>query len=410
MALFEWGEYMMMQNAGALSGVVVLDLTRVVAGPFATSWLADMGATVIKIENPGDGGDHSRASVPFVDDISAWYSALNRSKKPVTLNLKDPRGKHLFMELVKKADVVTENFRPGVMDRLGVGYEDIKKVNPKIIMASVSGYGSFGPYSQRPGYDVVAQGMGGIMSLTGFPDAPPTRCGTTLGDITAGMNLVIGILAALHSARTTGVGQKLEVALVDSIFSLCAFEFVSYTTTGILPGRKGNNYYQWCPYGTYKAADGYYQLGVGTDKHFSLLCEKVMGRPDMAQDSRYVSHAARLENRATLDAAIDAWASAFSVAEVVEKLNAAGVPGCAVYDLSDIEKDPHFAQRDMIKKMQLSGDQEVRYANMPIHFFGTPNVEPTAPGALGRCNQEVYSQILGLDENKINELRMDGVI
>lgn len=396
-------------SKGPLSGVTVLDLTRVVAGPFCTSWLADMGATVIKIENPGDGGDHSRASEPIVGGVSAWYAALNRTKKTVTLNLKDPEGKALFLELVKKADAVTENFRPGVMDRLGLGYEDLKKVNPRIIFASVSGYGSYGPYSQRPGYDVISQGMGGIMSLTGFEDGPPTKVGTTLGDITAGMNLAIGILAALQSVHATGVGQKLEVALVDSVFAMVPFEFLLYGVTGKVPPRRGNHYNIWCPYGTFKAADGYYQLGVGTEKHFQLLCD-VMGFPELPQDPRFNSHITRMANKAELYPIIDTWAARFTVRQVEAMLNDAGVPCSAVYDLADIAADPHFTQRDMIKTMDHPQIGQFSYVNMPVRFFGTPLVEPQAAGALGEYNEQVYTQLLGLDEQRLRQLKEKGVI
>lgn len=396
-------------SKGPLNGITVLDLTRVVAGPFCTSWLGDMGATVIKIENPGDGGDHSRSSEPFVNGVSAWYAALNRNKKPVTLNLKDPEGKALFLELVKKADVVTENFRPGVMDRLGLGYEDLKAVNPKIIVASVSGYGSYGPYSQRPGYDVISQGMGGIMSLTGFEDGPPTKVGTTLGDITAGMNLAIGILAALQSVHTTGKGQKLEVALVDSVFAMVPFEFLLYGVTGKVPPRRGNHYNIWCPYGTFKAADGYYQLGVGTEKHFGLFCQ-VMGKPELAQDPRFENHITRMANKEVLYPIIDAWAAQYTVKQIEQMLNAAGVPCCGVYDLKDIAEDPHFTQREMIKTMEHPQIGTFSYVNMPVRFFGTPLVEPQSAGALGEYNENVYTQLLGLDEDKLNKLKEKGVI
>jgi len=396
-------------SKGPLHGVTVLDLTRVVAGPFCTGWLGDMGAEVIKIENPGDGGDHSRASEPMVNGVSAWYAALNRNKKAVTLNLKDPEGKQLFLELVKKADVVTENFRPGVMDRLGLGYEDLKKVNPKIIFASVSGYGSYGPYSQRPGYDVISQGMGGIMSLTGFQDGPPTKVGTTLGDITAGMNLAIGILAALQSVHTTGLGQKLEVALVDSVFALCPFEFLLYGVTGQVPKRRGNHYNIWCPYGTFKAADGYYQLGVGTEKHFRLLCQ-VMGKPELGEDPRFENHITRMANKEELYPIIDAWAAQFTVKQVVEKLNTAGIPGSGVYDLKDIAEDPHFTQREMIKTMDHPQVGTFSYVNMPVRFFGTPLVEPQSAGALGEYNEQVYTQLLNLEATRLQELKEKGVI
>ena len=396
-------------SKGPLQGVTVLDLTRVVAGPFCTGWLGDMGATVIKIENPGDGGDHSRASEPFVNGVSAWYAALNRNKKTVTLNLKDPEGKALFLELVKKADVVTENFRPGVMDRLGLGYEALAAVNPKIIVASVSGYGSYGPYSQRPGYDVISQGMGGIMSLTGFEDGPPTKVGTTLGDITAGMNLAIGILAALQSVHTTGKGQKLEVALVDSVFALVPFEFLLYGVTGKVPPRRGNHYNIWCPYGTFKAADGYYQLGVGTEKHFQLFCQ-VMGKPELIGDPRFENHITRMANKAELYPIIDAWAARFTVKQVSQMLNDAGIPCSGVYDLQDIAEDPHFTQRDMIKTMDHPQIGTFSYVNMPVRFFGTPLVEPQSAGALGEYNKQVYTQLLGMDEEMLKKLHQKGVI
>lgn len=397
------------RSNGPLQGITVLDLTRVVAGPFCTGWLGDMGATVIKIENPGDGGDHSRASEPIVNGVSAWYAALNRNKKTVTLNLKDPEGKAIFLELVKKADVVTENFRPGVMDRLGLGYEALAAVNPRIIFASVSGYGSYGPYSQRPGYDVISQGMGGIMSLTGFEDGPPTKVGTTLGDITAGMNLAIGILAALQNVHATGKGQKLEVALVDSVFAMVPFEFLLYGVTGEVPKRRGNHYNIWCPYGTFKAGDGYYQLGVGTEKHFQLLCE-AMGRPELVGDPRFASHITRMANKEELYPIIDAWAAELTVKQVVEKLNEAGVPSSGVYDLADIAADPHFTQREMIKTMPQPQIGDLAYVNMPVRFFGTPLVAPKAAGALGEYNEDVYTQLLGLDAEKLQQLKKKGVI
>lgn len=396
------------QHAGPLQDVVVLDLTRVVAGPYCTSYLADMGAQVIKVENPGDGGDHSRDSAPMVNGVSAWYAALNRGKKTITLNLKAPKGREIFLELVKKADIVTENFRPGVMEKLGLSYETLKAVNPRIILASVSGYGSYGPYTQRPGYDVIAQGMGGIMSVTGFEDGPPTKVGTTLGDITAGMNLTIGILAALHSARTTGVGQRLEVALVDSVFALNAHEYISYTITGNVPTRKGNHYNIWCPYGTYKAKDGYYQLGVGTDKHFRLLCQ-VMGQPELASLPCYATHADRMANKDSLNKTIDDWAGNRTVNEVVSLLNEVGIPSSGVYDFADISNDPHFTQRDMIKHMDHPRIGKLTYVNSPVRFFGTPLDTPTPAGELGQYNSEIYRE-LGLTNEEIENLRVDGVI
>lgn len=400
----------MEMNGGALQGVTILDLTRVLSGPFCTSWLSDMGATIIKVENPGE-GDHTRTSEPFVNGESAYYATLNRNKKCITLNLKSARGKELFLELVKKADVVTENFRPGVMDKLGLGYEELKKVNPRIILASLSGYGSYGPYAGLPGYDTISQGMGGIMSITGFPDSPPTRCGPSLGDVVAGMNLAIGVLAALHSAEKTGVGQKLEVALVDSILALCTQDFIEYGLTKELPPRMGNQYRIWCPYGTYPAKDGYYQLGVGTEQHFKLLCTQVMGRPDMAADERFDSQFKRTQHREEVESAVNAWAAQFTVREVVDKLRAVGIPSCPVYNFADIEADENFTvHRQMIKHMQHPTIGDIPYVNMPVRFFGTPLVEPKAAGRLGQFNEEILGDYLGLSEEEICALAADGVI
>lgn len=400
----------MEENRGALKDITVLDLTRVLSGPFCTMWLSDMGATVIKVENRGEGGDHTRTSEPFVNGVSAYYATINRNKKTMTLNLKSEKGREIFLELVKKVDVVTENFRPGVMERLGLGYETLKEVNPRIIMASISGYGSYGPYKDRPGYDVVAQGMGGIMSVTGFPDNPPTKVGPSIGDVVSGMNLVIGILAALHAAEKTGVGQKLEVALVDSILALCSQDYIAYGAANRIPVPLGDRDKLWCPYGTYKAADGYYQLGVGTEQHFKTLCQDLMKRPELAEDERYDSQVKRIAHRKEIDDAVDAWAGKLTVQKVVEQLNAAGIPSCKVYNFADVAADPHFTERDMIRRMEDPDVGEFTYVNMPVRFSETPIREATPAGRLGQYNQEILQRYLGLREEEVEQLRRDGVI
>ena len=257
---------------GPLTGLKVIDLTRVLSGPFATMWMATMGAEVIKVENPGD-TDVTRTYHPGINGKSAYFPTVNHNKKAITLNLKATEGKELLRALVKDADVVIENFRPGVMDKLGLGYEELAKINPGIIYASISGYGTYGPYSQRPGYDVTAQAMSGLMFLTGFPDAPPTRVGSSFGDTTAGVNIVLAILAALYDRSHTGLGQKVETSLVDSLISLSTQDYIRYFAAGQVPSRMGNIYKTWTPYGTYQAKDGYYNVGVGTEKHFALFAE-----------------------------------------------------------------------------------------------------------------------------------------
>ena len=245
----------MNKTVGALQDLVVLDLTRVLAGPFCSSVLGDMGARVIKIENP-IGGDDARLYGPFVNGTSAWFAVMNRSKEGLTLNLKDPEGKRIFLELVKKADIVLENYRPGVMDKLGLGYDVLKEVNDQIIYASVSGFGSYGRYSQRAGYDIVAQAMGGLMSLTGPRGAGPTRSGNAMGDMLAGMNMIIGVLAAVHARSIIGHGQRVDIALVDSIIISLENAFMRYWCTGEIYKRNGNAYATLAPYDTYQAKDG----------------------------------------------------------------------------------------------------------------------------------------------------------
>jgi len=396
---------------GPLEGVTILDLSCVLSGPFGTSWLSDMGATVIKVENPTTGGDYTRQAGPFVDGHSTYYATVNRNKKCVTLNLKEPKGKEMFFELVKKADVVTENFKPGVMDKLGIGYEALRNVKKSIVLASISGYGQTGPYRNRPGYDVVAQAMGGMMSFTGFPGNPPTKCGSSVGDVAAGMNLVIGVLAALYSAKMTGEGQWVEVSLVDAMLALTTQDYIDYGHTKNLPVQLGNDYSLWCPYGTYKAKDRYFTIGIGTEGHWLKFCKYILGKEELATDERYNSQAKRVANRAEVDALVNGWCSQISAKEVVDKLNEIVIPAAMVYNYADIEADENFTvHREMIKHMDHPDIGDVMYINMPVRFNGTKLVEPTPAGRLGQYNEEVYGQYLGLSHEEIEELKAKGVI
>ena len=255
----------------ALQDIVVLDLTRVLAGPYCTMMLADFGADVIKIEIPVK-GDDTRGMGPFVNGSSLYYANVNRNKKSVTLNLKEPKGKEMFLALVKKADVVVENSRPGVRDRMGLGYEVLQEANERIIYAAVSGFGSYGRCSARPGYDIIAQAYGGLMSITGEPDGEPLRVGTAIGDVLGGMNLTIGVLMALHARELSGKGQRVDVALVDSVISSLETGTQRYFASGKLPRRIGNRYASAYPYDSFKAKDGSFVIGCGNDKLFNLLC------------------------------------------------------------------------------------------------------------------------------------------
>ena len=297
----------------ALQDIVVLDLTRVLAGPYCTMMLADFGADVIKIEIPVK-GDDTRGMGPFVNNSSLYYANVNRNKKSVTLNLKDPKGKELFLAMVKKADVVVENYRPGVMDKLGVGYDVLKEVNDRIIYAAVSGFGSYGRNSARPGYDIIAQAYGGLMSITGEPDGEPLRVGTAIGDVLGGMNLTIGVLTALHARELSGKGQRVDVALVDSVISSLETGTQRYFASGKLPRRIGNRYASAYPYDSFKAKDGSFVIGCGNDKLFNLLCTRVLHREDLLTDPRFLNNALRCENHAALIVEIEKWSTTVTAA------------------------------------------------------------------------------------------------
>lgn len=397
-------------NRGPLHGVTILDLTCVLSGPFGTSWLSDMGAAVIKVENP-NGGDYTRQSGPFVNDCSNYFATVNRNKKCVTLNLKDPKGKEMFLELVKKVDVVTENFKPGTMEKLGLGWDVLKRVNPKIVLASISGYGQTGPYAHRPGYDVVSQAMGGIMSFTGFAGNGPTKCGPSIGDITSGMNLVIGVLAALYKAQTTGQGERVEVSLVDSVLALTTQDYIDYGHTKNLPQQLGNGYSLWCPYGTYKAKDRYYSIGVGTVAHWEIFCTQILKRPELITDPRFCDQPSRVANRTETDKLVNDWAGQLTAEEAVAQLNSVNIPAAVVYDFADIEADENFTvHRQMIKHMQHPIIGDIAYINMPVRFTESGLKEPEAAGALGQYNEEIYGTYLGYTPEQVQALHEAGTI
>lgn len=395
------------RKGGPLEGLKILDMTRVLSGPLATSWLSDMGASVIKVEDP-NGGDSTRG----VDGYCNYFATFNRNKRCVTLNLKDPKGKEMFLELVKKSDVVAENFRPGTMEKLGLGFDVLRSVNEKIVLASISGYGQTGPYSHRPGYDVVGQAMGGIMSLTGEADGRPLKCGPSIGDTTAGMNMVVGILAALYRVNATGKGERVEVSLVDSVLALCSADYVKYAETGELPKRWGNDYGGWCPYGGgFEAVGGYFNIGVGTDKHWQLFCEKVIGRPELGTDPRFINHEARVEHRAETNKLVADWCIDLPIKEAVETLNKAGVPAAQIYDFADIRADENFTvHRQMIKQLADPVVGEFSYVNTPNRFLESGLVEPRPAGKLGQYNEEVYGEYLGLSPAEVAELKKNGTI
>ena len=396
--------------SGPLKGVTVLDLTRVLCGPFGTMWLGDMGADIIKVEPPGF-GDDARHTPIHVNEKSTFFSALNRNKKSVTLNLKSEEGKTLFKELVKKADVVVENYRPGVMERLGLGYDVLKQVNPGIIYACANGFGTYGKYKDRPAYDVVAQGMGGIMALTGIEGGEPNRVGTSIADVTTGMNLATGILAALYHRTQTGEGQRLEVAIVDSVLALSPSENMRYYISGKKVPRLGNRYLGNSPYGVFRCKDGYFVLACGSDKLFRKFCSDVLKQPEIAEDPRYCIMALRSENHDEVKAIVENWAANYTVEETVDQILAAGVPAGPIFDMDDIASDTNFTQdREMLVKMEQPGIGELTVTNIPIKFDTTKTEIRMPAPELGQHNDEIYGEWLNCSAEKLAQMKEDGVI
>lgn len=398
---------------GALSNIRVLDLTRVLAGPYCTMMLADMGAEVIKIEIPGK-GDDTRNFGPYKNNSSMYYANVNRNKLGVSLNMKTPEGKALFLQMVKNADMVVENYRPGVMDKLGLGYDVLKEVNPRIIYGAVSGFGCYGRYHKRPGYDIIAQAMGGLMSITGPRGGAPCRAGSAMGDVLGGMNLTIGLLAALNARSITGVGQRVDVSLVDSVISGLETGMQRYLCEHELPERMGNQYAATYPYDSFSAKDKDFIIGCGNQTLFEKLLG-VMDRKDLLADPRFATLNARVktENRAALGAIINEWTKNYTAAELVDKILAAGVPAAPILDLHDISTDPGFVEdREMLVRLPhpVIGDDMMVNGN-PVKLMGTPvEIKRHAPLVPGADNKEVYEGIFGLTDARLADLKAKGVI
>jgi formyl-CoA transferase len=398
-----------MQRLGALEGITVLDLTRVLAGPFCTMMLADMGARVIKIEEAGKGADE-RQMGPFYNGESAYYMNLNRNKKGITLNLKSPRGKEIFKELVKKADIVVENYRPGTMAKLGLGYDVLKEVNPGIIYAAVSGFGQYGPYTKRPGYDIISQAMSGLMSTTGWPGGQPTRTGTAMGDVLGGLSVTIGILAALQNRHHTGLGQIVDVALVDSAVASLEIINMIYLTEKRLPQRIGNRYESVYPYDSFQAKDDLVIIGAGNDKLWGLFCKQI-NRPELIDHPDYQKTRDRVKNHAAVKEIVEEWTRTRTVSEVVDSLLAAGIPAAPIYNIEQVVHDPHIAgAREMFVDIEHPKAGKVTITGPHIKLSETKaSIRTPSPG-LGEHNAEILGTLLGISEEEVEKLTSEGVL
>ncbi|HEX7005820.1 MAG TPA: CoA transferase [Alphaproteobacteria bacterium] len=350
--------------SGPLSGITVVDLTRVLAGPYCTMVLLDLGARVIKVEVPGT-GDDARYYGPFLNGKSAYFMSLNRGKESIALDLKAPADREIFEELLETADVLVENYRPGTLEKLGYGWDALHARFPRLIYAAASGFGHTGPYSKRAAYDMVVQGMGGIMSVTGHPGGPPTRVGTSVGDITAGLFTAVGVNAALYHRERTGEGVKIDVAMLDCQIAILENAIARYVATGEIPGPLGARHASITPFEAFHAKDGYMIVAAGNDALFAKLCDAI-GRPDLKTNPLFRTNDLRTTHHDALKAEIESALADATVAEWLDRLGHAGVPSGPINNVAQALADPQIAARNMVVSVEDPQAGTLKVAGNPI--------------------------------------------
>lgn len=386
---------------GPLNGLKVLDLTRVLSGPYATMVLADFGADIIKIEPPKV-GDDSRAFGPFVGQESAYYMSLNRNKRSMCLDFKNEKHKDVFRKLVSKVDMVVENYRPGTMEKFGLGYEELKKINPQLIYVACSGFGRSGPYARKPAYDVVVQAMGGIMSITGSENGEPTRVGASVGDIVAGIFSVIGALLALIHKQKTGEGQLVDVSMMDCQVAILENAVARYVTTGIIPKPLGNRHPSITPFCSFTAKDGSIIVGAGNDRLWVKLCN-LLNRPDLLVDGRFTSNPLRTNNVAALHEILNEELQKETVAEWIEKLEGAGVPCAPINNVKNLIEDPQLKEREMFVEVEHPIAGKLKMPGIPIKMSVTPGEIRTPAPILNHDLYSILYDLMGWNQNTVEE-------
>lgn len=393
----------------ALADIRIIDLSRVLAGPYCTMMLADYGAEVIKIEQPGQGDGTRQWGPPWVGDQSAYFLSVNRNKKSITLNLKSAAGQTILKKLARESDVLIENFKPGTVKRLGIDYQTLSQENPGLIYCAITGYGQTGPYRDRPGYDFMIQAQGGIMSITGPATGEPYKVGVAIVDITAGLFAAGAILTALHHRHQSGQGQYIDIALLDAQVAWLANVAHNYFASGQTPQRYGNAHPNIVPYETFSTADGYVAIAIGTDSQYHRFCD-VTGRPDLWEDGRFQTNAGRVAHRAELIPMLQALARTRTTGEWINLLVDANIPVAPINDIPTILDDPQIKARQMV--------QEVEHATVgPIQLLGpvaklsqTPAEIHSAPPTLGADTEAILHNQLGYSSEQIADLRKNGVI
>ena len=395
--------------AGALDGIRVLDLSRVLAGPYCTMQLGDMGAEIIKIEQPGSGDDTRRWGPPWAGGESAYYLCANRNKKSVTLNFKDERARDILRELARQSDIVVENFKVGALDRMGIGYEALSSVNPQLIWCSITGYGQDGPYADHAGYDFVAQGESGLMSITGEVDGEPMKEGVAVVDITTALFAANAILAALHARERTGRGQHIDAALMPSAVAWLANVGSSYLVSGEMPQRYGNAHATIVPYQTFKARDQWIIVGVGNNRQFQALCA-MLEIPEIATDERFATNPQRVAHRDELIALLaDIFATDDGV-RWLEGMSAAGIPCGPINTIDQVMTHPQIEHRGMIVDVPHPTAGSVKVVGPPVIMSDTPAQVRSHPPLLGEQTDDILRGRIGLSQDEIARLRDEGAI
>ena len=393
-----------------LHGIRVLDLSHVLAMPYATMVLGDLGAEVIKVERLGK-GDDSRSFGPFKNGESAYFTSVNRNKLSLSLDLKQEDGKAVLRKLIAESDVLAENYRPGTMEKLGFSYQAVKALNPRIVYASISGFGHDSLHPGRAGYDIIAQAFGGLMSITGYPRSPPTRVGASIADIISGLFTVIGILGALRTSEKTGLGQRLDTAMVDCIMAALENAVVRYTVSGEVPQRIGSRHPSITPFDVYRTADGHVVIAAGNEQLWQRLCAGVRELEPLASDDRFKSNELRNQHQEELKSAIESWSMTLPSSDVVETVSArTGVPCAPVNDVGALVEDPNTAHRRMLIDFDHPVAGRIRTANTPINLSLTDCKQHAPPPALGQHTDRILSELLGYTQEEILALRKGGVI
>jgi len=399
-----------------LEGIRVVDLARALAGPYGTMMLGDLGADVIKVEQPGQGDESRGWGPPFVGKPygpypgeSAYFIAANRNKRSVTVNLKSPQGQEVVRRLASVSDALVENFRTGVLDEMGLGYEDLHRLNPRLVYCSISGYGRTGPYAERPGYDFIIQAEGGMMGITGPEEGPPYRVGVPIVDITAGMFAATGILAALRARDLTGEGQLVDISLLDTQVALLANVASNYLVGGAPPRRLGNAHPNIAPYEAFRARDRWFALAAANERQWGVLCDTI-GQPDLKEDARFATNGARVANRPALVETLNGAFATRDAGEWLAALQEAGLPCGPINTVPDAFAHPQAAARDLVQETEHPTAGTVRLTGFPYKLSHTPASVRRPPPLLGQHTEEVLAGLLGYTATEVADLREQGII